>query len=398
MTEVAKNWVVKVGRGFCRIMIVVFALAVVGALIPAIPVIGSVGPLLIAPFASWIVLLSLVGAGVYLWQWRRGGGRSVLVLGAIVSFAALGTASIEACQIAAARAHGIAIDIARTLWAGPVSHTSAAPVVLSYSADAAGPLRIVAYKPAAKAGVATPVLVYVHGGGWGGGTIFDREADWRWFADRGYLVLSVEYTLSSKTRHTWNTAVPQIGCALNWINANAANLGGAPDQLALIGESAGGNLVLNASYLAAAGKLNPSCPGVLPHIAAVIAPYPVIDAAAMFWNKDLIAGPFGRMMTVNYTGGALGDFPERYAAISSGTHITPAAPPTLLFPGLADHLLPSTVAVGFVERAKAAGIDAQLVAYPYGEHSFDQSEGSIGSQLVRQASLRFLAEHKLAPR
>ena len=312
----------------------------------------------------------------------------------LATFAAAGSATVEARQIAAARAGGIHIDLARTLSLSAVSHRSATPVLETYAHDGERALQMVIYRPAAEA--KAPVIVYVHGGGWGGGTIHDREPDMRWFADRGYLVLSVDYTLSTKTRHTWDVAEPQIGCALAWINANAARLGGDPTRLALLGESAGGNLVLNVAYRA--GALAPSCPGSLPRIAAVIAPYPVIDAVRMFQNTDLIAGPFGRMMTTNYTGGTPAAYPDRYAAISSQTHINPAAPPTLLLPGLADHLLSPDVATAFAARATAAKVEVRLIAFPYGEHSYDQSDGSIGSQFFRQASLQFLVQHGVAPR
>ena len=397
MASSVRKWPGRIGRFVWATLLVILAIAVLGGLVPFIPVLGSLGALLISPFGSWIVLISLVGTLGYGLRWHSHRNRASLVLMLLSGFAAIGAGDIIAQQIAVAHANGIVIDIAQTLWAGTITHSSAQPVVVPYSTDGKAPLRMVVYQPRAVAGKAAPVLVYVHGGGWGGGTIFDRADDMRWFADRGYLVMSVEYTLSSDTRHTWDIAQPQLGCALVWINANVRRFVGDAARLALFGESAGGNLILNVGYQAAANRLQPSCPGMLPRIAALVAPYPVIDAWRMYSNDDFIAGPFARMMTTHYTGGTPAMFPDRYAAISSGTFINPAAPPALLFPGLTDHLLPPDVADRFAARAHIVGITVRLIAFPHGEHSFDQGSGSIGNQLIRQATIRFLAEHGVSP-
>ena len=117
----------------------------------------------------------------------------------------------------------------------------------------------------------------------------------------------------------------------------------------------------------------------------------------MYHNTDVIAGKFAPVMTTHYTGGTPEQYPDRYAAISSPNHITGAAPPTLLLPGLADHLLPPDAAFDFAAKARAAGVDIRVIAVPHAEHSFDQRPGSIGSQIVRSSTLQFLALHGMPP-
>ncbi len=390
--------VVKTTRFFAFTALFFFAIAALGCFVSALPVLGSIGPLLVSPFGPWISILSLLGGIWVFCRWRKFGKWHALVLTIFASFALLGTLFIQVQQIAVASRNGVDIDVLRTLWLGQERHASADAELQVYSRFEDQDLPLAIYRPAQINGPSlAPVLIYVHGGGWGGGTLHDRASDMRWFADQGYLVISVEYSLSTADRPTWNIAERQVGCALVWIANNAARFGGNGASVALFGESAGGNLVLNTSYRANAGLLRAMCDGGLPHIAATIAGYPIIDALRMYQNEDLIAGPFARIMTSHYTGGTPDEFPERYAAISSGTHINPSAPPTLLLPGLADHLLPPQPVYVFAEKAKAAGIDARVIAFPYGEHSFDQRNGSIGSQLVRAATLQFLAEHGLAP-
>ena len=388
----------RIARFFGNALLVLFAVAALGCLLPAIPVLGSLGPLLISPYGPWITLLSLLGTGLVFAHWRRLHKSRTLLLAALAAFAVVGTIYIQARQISVAKANGVDIQLVKTLGLDAVQHTSAPAEFQSYGSHGDTPLSVAIYRPAAEAIKApVPIFVYVHGGGWGGGTLNDRAEDMRWFADRGYLVFSIEYTLSSEDKPTWNVAEPQVACALTWIADHAATFGGDPARLALFGESAGGNLVLNVSYRANAGKLPSSCAGNLPHIAATIASYPVLDAVRMYGNADVIAGRFAPIMTTHYTGGTPTQYPERYTAISSATHINPLAPPTLLLPGLSDHLLPPEPAYDFVDKAQAAGIDARVIAFPYGEHSYDQRNDSIGSQFFRGVTLQFLQQHGVKP-
>ena len=209
--------------------------------------------------------------------------------------------------------------------------------------------------------------------------------------------MSFEYPLSTEKRPTWNVTHPLLGCALVWANANAARYGGDPARIALWGESAGGNLLLNVAYAANAGTLKPSCPGPLPRIAAAAALYPVVDPELMYHNPDPLIGRFGALMTTRYTGGTPQQFPDRYAEINSSTHISAKAPPTLLIIPEADHLVVPAAAQAFEAKARAAGVKTQLITMPYAEHSFDLKSNSIGNQMVRQTMLKFLTEQGLKP-
>ena len=375
-----------------------FGLGTLGAFIPQIPALGELGPVLIAQLGPSLTILSLVGAIVVFRRWLKLRKRSTLVLAGLAVFATAGTAYIQAQQVAVARANGASIDPVQALFARSQADDSLRPATFIYAKYDGQNLPIDIYRPIGQHGAGpTPVFVYIHGGGWNAQTLKQRGADYRWFAERGYLVISLEYSLSSEMRHTWDVAQPQLGCALAWVGANAARYGGDPTRLALWGESAGGNLVLNVSYMANAGTLKPSCPGTVPHVAATIALYPVADPERMYRNPDPMVAVFGRMMTVNYTGGTPEQFPARYKAIASATYVNAKAPPTLLIVPEADHLVAPEAAYDLAERIRAAGVEARLIRMPYAEHGFDLRSGGIGNQLVRQSMLRFLYEHGLKP-
>ncbi len=387
----------RIARFLGNSLLVLFALGTLGGFIPKIPVLGELGPALIGPFGPWITILSTIGAVLAFRRWRTSRKRRTLMLVGMAVFAAVGTIWIQAQQIGAARANGVRIDLAQAFLAHSQADDSLRPVTVIYARHDGEALPIDIYRPAVRPKGGAPVFVYIHGGGWGSQTLKQRQADYRWFAERGYLVISLEYSLSSDKRHTWNIAQPQLGCALAWVGSNAARFGGDPSRLALWGESAGGNLVLNLSYMANAGTLKPSCTGTLPHVDAVIALYPVVDPARMYRPVDPLLGVFGRMMGDNYTGGSPEQFPDRYTAIASSTHISGNAPPTLLIVPEADHLVAPEAAYAFAEKARATGVDMRLIRMPYAEHAFDLRSGSIGNQMVRQSMLRFLGEPGLKP-
>ena len=103
------------------------------------------------------------------------------------------------------------------------------------------------------------------------------------------------------------------------------------------------------------------------------------------------------MMTVRYTGGTPKQFPDRYKAIASDTHINADAPPTMLVVPEADHLVDPSAAYAFADRARAADIETRLIRMPHAEHAFDLRSGGLGNQMVRQTMLQFLEAHGLRP-
>ncbi len=101
-----------------------------------------------------------------------------------------------------------------------------------------------------------PVMVWIHGGGWVGGGSSIPFYDGSEFARKGIVVVSLNYRLGrlgffahpALTRAN-EGAVGNFGymdqiAALNWVQNNIANFGGDPQQVAIVGESAGGGSVL----------------------------------------------------------------------------------------------------------------------------------------------------------
>ena len=89
-----------------------------------------------------------------------------------------------------------------------------------------------------------PVLLFVHGGGF---LVGDKggagESGWvnahvgRWAAANGMIGAVMNYRLAPAA--TWPSGAEDVAAAVDWLRANAAQYGGDPDRILLLGTSAG---------------------------------------------------------------------------------------------------------------------------------------------------------------
>ena len=81
----------------------------------------------------------------------------------------------------------------------------------------------------------TPLLVFVHGGGWREGSKQDMPL--RALVQAGYAVASVNYRLSPEAR--FPAQVHDIKAAIRFLRAQQAQLGIAAERIVIVGASAG---------------------------------------------------------------------------------------------------------------------------------------------------------------
>jgi acetyl esterase len=113
-----------------------------------------------------------------------------------------------------------------------------------------------------------PVVVYFHGGGWTIGSVAQFDLITRQIANAtNAIVVSVEYRLAPE--HPFPTPLDDSWRALVWTAKNASSFGGDGTRLAVMGDSAGGNL-------AAVCALRARDEGA-PDIAMQVLVYPVTD-------------------------------------------------------------------------------------------------------------------------
>ena len=94
-----------------------------------------------------------------------------------------------------------------------------------------------------------PVIVYYHGGGWVIATIDTYNASAQALAElSNAIVVSVEYRKGPEFK--FPTAHKDAFDAYKWAIQNASSFKGDSTKMALVGESAGGNLAINTSIMA----------------------------------------------------------------------------------------------------------------------------------------------------
>lgn len=110
--------------------------------------------------------------------------------------------------------------------------------------NAAPPLRLRLYHP--RGGTAPrPAYLHIHGGGFALGSLDSLDRWKREIADEAdMVVVGLDYALAPE--HPYPTAIHQVLAALRWLRENGAAHGIDGARLAVGGDSAGGNLALNA--------------------------------------------------------------------------------------------------------------------------------------------------------
>jgi len=109
------------------------------------------------------------------------------------------------------------------------------------------------YVPRSLVGTAgSPMLVFMHGGGFMYGDLDTHDAVCRFLAERaGLRVLALDYRRAPE--HPFPAAVSDCWSAYEWLVEHAGQFGADPDRLAVGGDSAGGCLAAVVALRAAAG-------------------------------------------------------------------------------------------------------------------------------------------------
>lgn len=373
----------------------VLALALGAALDPTSSYYATMSSSLWTTFGPHFVVLAILASLASLAGWLWGpiyfGRAATLVSG----LALIASAFIVASIISAATAAGGSVNPIAGLALG----TMDVPQPDQVAAVAAGEDRTLTtaiYLPSSPP-TSAPIYVYIHGGGFMIGHNTETAADLRWFADRGWVVFSLDYRLFTVGNPTWDKAPIDVACGLAWVYANAATYGGDPERIVLLGDSAGGNLAVNLAYGAAQGLVQSPC-GEVPVPQAVVVQYPAVDPVAIYERGFPVSGFEPQMLMMGYVGGTPAEFPERISAISSSTYISKLAPPTLVIEPEKDGLVVSDSVHAFVDAARNAGVDIDLVRIPFANHIYNQiASNSIGNQARLTITEHYLHAKDLAP-
>jgi acetyl esterase/lipase len=228
---------------------------------------------------------------------------------------------------------------------------------LTYAQYGTRCLKLDLYLPAARPPAAPmPLVVLVHGGGWGSGYRSEFVPLALGLAQRGYASATISYRLSGEAQYP--AAVDDVQAAVSWLREHAGEYGLDPRRYALAGGSAGGQLASLAGVTGQGGSA----------VQAIVN----IDGLSDFTAPAALANEDDPRKNPSaagrWFGGRYAEKEALWRAASPIQYVRPGMPP-ILFIGSA---VPR-FSVGrdeMVEKMKAAGVASQVVLLPDTPHSF----------------------------
>lgn len=234
-------------------------------------------------------------------------------------------------------------------------------------------LKLDVYRPSDATGP-TPTLMYMHGGGWTGGTKESSLFAFLPFLEMGWAVVNVEYRLADVALA--RAAVEDCRCALRWIYQNAKQYRFDLNNIVVTGASAGGHLALTTGLIPESAGLDRQCPGDRRRtwttgdlstqemkVAAVLDFYGITDVEDLMTRK---AGASG-----NFTEAWLGSASDRAAIakrVSPTTYVRHGLPPVMIIHGSADPIVPYDQATRLQNALDGAGVPNELITIEGGGH------------------------------
>ncbi len=239
-----------------------------------------------------------------------------------------------------------------------------------------------------------PLIVYVHGGGWKGGSKQGCPAIG--YVGRGYAAASVEYRFSQKA--VFPAQIQDCQAAIRWLRANSKKYNMDPDRIGVWGGSAGGHL---ASLLGTSGgkKAFPLVGGnedQSDRVQAVCDVYgpanfnTVIQQAEDDKNVKNVfkfntpSDPYSCLIGAN-----LGEDKQKGDAVSPVHYVSSDNPPFLVLHGTKDALVPFAQSVEFVAALEAKGVKVLFQKFPGSGHGGP----AFGKPAVNDLIQKFFDKH-----
>lgn len=220
-----------------------------------------------------------------------------------------------------------------------------------------------------KPGEKRTAVVWIHGGGWTGGSTESFFPHARYFATRGAVGFCIEYRLVKPYGTSVADCLADCKSAIRYIREHATELGIDPDKIIVMGDSAGGHL---ASCLGTIDDFdNPTDNlkiSAKPN--AMVLYNPLSDFTQSQFVRIIIGGaaldkkptPESLIPTNEQT--------ELARKLSPLYNVHKNQPPTLVLHGTDDTVILPEQSVQFTEVMKKAGNKCELILLPITTHAF----------------------------
>jgi acetyl esterase/lipase len=223
-----------------------------------------------------------------------------------------------------------------------------------------------------------PVIMQIYGGSWQRGAPANQEWFSRYFAQRGYVVIAIDY------RHApewiWPEQIVDVRAALYWIENDSPKFGADPTRIVVVGRSAGAQLAMRLAYQEGPSSLR-----------GVVNYYGPVDLAHG-WRYPPQPDPANvRKILETFIGGTPQRKPEHYKHASPISYVSRTSAPTLSLYGSRDHIVAPRYGRMLHAALRKAGATSVLLEFPWSEHSFDAVPNGMGRHVSLHYTERFVA-------
>jgi len=221
-----------------------------------------------------------------------------------------------------------------------------------------------------------PAIVSIHGGSWRGGD--KASVTWRsicqWFADAGYVTVSVNYRLAPE--HTFPAQLEDVQAVVEWLRAPARvqRYGIDTTRIGAFGGSAGGNL---AALLGTTGS-GPWDSGA--RVAAVADLSGPADLRSPIVTLDSATRDFPQAQREFLGCDSLAQCPE--ARLASPTALVDETDPPHLVAHSTRDFIPIRQAAEFVDELRAHDVDTTYITVEGSQHSAAMLDDELRARLL----------------
>ncbi len=244
------------------------------------------------------------------------------------------------------------------------------------------------YLPTKQVFEKAPVVMYVHGGAWIGGSkgtvnINRFNGAFNNLREKGYAIIAPDYTLAAKDSSPFPNCIIDAYDALNWIESNADKYQFDLHNVGMLGESAGAHIALMSTYGKAEMFDAKASDGIkLNYIVDAYGPsslegiYKSSLADTLKAYLELL--PENLEECLNVTEFLFGFDPEvdlykseafmmKYSPVS---YVNKDVPPTLMIHGKADRIVPVDQSLTLKSRLDGLGIENEIHLLNGADHGF----------------------------
>jgi len=213
----------------------------------------------------------------------------------------------------------------------------------------------------AKADHPLPVIVWIHGGGWQGGSKEGCPA--LPFVGKGFAVASINYRLSQHA--IFPAQIEDCKAAIRWLRASAKKYGLDGNHIGVWGASAGGHLVALLGTSGDVKELQGKGENLdrSSRVQCVVDWFGPTDFTRMGGWQDKPDSPMAKLV-----GGPVRDRQELAGKANPITYVTKDDPPFLIMHGEEDKVVPMNQSELLDEAVRKVGVESTLVRIPGNGH------------------------------